>query len=81
MKTSAKNTEELGKIIKTKRKELQVTQKELALTCGTGIRFIIDLEKGKPTCQISKILQIINALGLQMQIIPSGNDLFDGEQG
>ena len=81
MKKSAKNTEELGKIIKGKRKELQVTQKELALTCGTGLRFIIDLEKGKPTCQISKILKVINALGLQMQIMPSGDDIFDGEKG
>lgn len=36
------------------RKSLGVTQKELALTSGTGLRFVIDLEKGKETCEIEK---------------------------
>jgi hypothetical protein len=38
------------------------------MTCGTGLRFIIDLEKGKPTCQIGKILQVFQALGLDVRI-------------
>lgn len=59
-----KSTEELGAAIREKRKQLKVTQKELAMTCGTGLRFIVDLEKGKPTCQIGKILQVLQALGL-----------------
>lgn len=59
---------QLGATIRTRRKQLKVTQKDLALTCGTGLRFIIDLEKGKPTCQIGKILQVLRALGLKLQI-------------
>ncbi|NQU26817.1 MAG: helix-turn-helix transcriptional regulator [Candidatus Marinimicrobia bacterium] len=59
---------QLGATIRAKRKQLKVTQKDLALTCGTGLRFIIDLEKGKPTCQIGKILQVIRALGLKFNI-------------
>jgi predicted transcriptional regulator len=41
---------------------LRITQKELAMTCGTGLRFIVDLEKGKATCQIGKTLQVFQAL-------------------
>ena len=66
-------TEHIGKIIKSTRKQLGVTQKDLALTSGTGLRFIIDLEKGKPTCQISKALTVIHTLGIKLEFtLPSG---------
>ena len=58
----------LGEIIHTRRKQLKITQKDLALTCGTGLRFLVDLEKGKPTCQIGKTLQVIQALGLALHL-------------
>ena len=66
------NPEQLGAAIRARRKELKVTQKDLALTCGTGLRFIIDLEKGKPTCQIGKTLQVLQALGLSFRITGPG---------
>jgi transcriptional regulator with XRE-family HTH domain len=44
-------------VIRATRKRLGVTQKDLALTTGTGLRFIIDLEKGKETCELGKIAQ------------------------
>ncbi len=69
-----RNTEQLGKAIRKKRKQLGVTQKDLAMTCGTGLRFIIDLEKGKPTCQIGKTLQVLQALGLKLRIASPGAD-------
>ena len=50
--------EQIGKLIRETRKNLGVTQKDLALTSGTGIRFIIDLEKGKDTCEIGKALKV-----------------------
>ena len=61
-----KNSEELGATVRLTRKRLNVTQKELAMTSGTGLRFLIDLERGKPTCQIAKILQVLQALGLRV---------------
>lgn len=62
------NPEQLGNAIRARRKQLKVSQKDLALTCGTGLRFIIELEKGKTTCQIGKVLQVLQALGLQLSI-------------
>lgn len=70
-----KTTEQLGTAIRMRRKQLKITQKELAMTCGTGLRFIVDLEKGKLTCQISKTLQVLQALGLAIEITSlSGED-------
>ena len=58
----------LGQAIRGQRRRLKVTQKDLAMTSGTGLRFIIDLEKGKPTCQLGKALEIVRALGLNLEI-------------
>ncbi len=70
-----KTTEQLGTSIRMRRKQLKLTQKELAMTCGTGLRFIVDLEKGKPTCQIGKALQILQALGITIETkILGGNE-------
>ena len=71
MKTTT--TAQLGTAIRARRRELGVTQKDLAMTSGTGVRFIIDLEKGKPTCQTGKMLQVLQALGLDV-LVGGGND-------
>lgn len=65
---NTRTPEQVGAAIRARRRQLKVTQKDLAMTCGTGLRFIIDLEKGKSTCQIGKVLQVLQALGLQLRI-------------
>lgn len=57
---------ELGVLIRKSRKGMGITQKELALTSGTGLRFIIDLEKGKATCQLGKVLIVLHTLGIRL---------------
>jgi y4mF family transcriptional regulator len=67
MKYSA---QEIGQIVRQSRKRLGVTQKDLALTSGTGLRFIIELEKGKETCQIGKVLTVLQTLGIRIVFTP-----------
>jgi len=62
--------EQLGKVIRKVRKKLGVTQRDLALTSGTGLRFVIDLEKGKETCQIGKALRVLQTLGISITLTP-----------
>lgn len=61
-------SKEFGTRLREKRKALGVTQKDLAMASGTGLRFIIDLEKGKPSCQIGKALAVAQALGLKLGV-------------
>ena len=61
---------QIGEIVKDARKSMGATQKDLALTSGTGLRFIIELEKGKPTCQLEKTLTVLNTLGIRMELTP-----------
>ncbi|HOQ95234.1 MAG TPA: helix-turn-helix domain-containing protein, partial [Sphaerochaeta sp.] len=49
-------------------KQRGLTQEELAMYCGTGIRFISDLENGKATIQFEKALNVISMLALDMHI-------------
>ena len=62
--------EKIGELVRSTRKGLGVTQKDLAMTSGTGLRFIIDLEKGKPTCQLGKVLTVLHTLGIKIEAIP-----------
>ena len=71
-------TEQLGKIIRETRKNLGVTQKGLALTSGTGLRFVIDLEKGKETCEIGKALNVLQTLGIQLTLTPPPSSAKEG---
>ena len=61
-------SEELGRTVKKERKAMGLTQADLALTSGTGMRFISDLENGKPTCQIGKTLTVLKTLGLRLTL-------------
>ena len=59
---------ELGMIIRKARKAQGMTQPQLAMACGTGIRFIVDLEAGKETCQLGKALLVVQMLGLKVGV-------------
>jgi len=60
--------ESIGTLIRNTRKALGATQKNLAMTTGTGLRFIIELEKGKPTCQLGKVLTVLHTLGIGISL-------------
>lgn len=62
--------ESIGRLIRSTRKALGVTQRDLAMTSGTGLRFIIDLEKGKPTCHLGKALTVLRTLGIKLELTP-----------
>jgi len=54
-----------GSLIRSRRQALGMTQDQLALATGVGRRFLIDLEAGKPSCQLGRSLLVANALGLR----------------
>lgn len=62
--------QDIGKQVRETRRRLGVTQKDLALTSGTGLRFIIELEKGKQTAEIGKVLMVLQTLGIRLTLTP-----------
>jgi HTH-type transcriptional regulator/antitoxin HipB len=65
---------ELGEAVRRTRKAKGLRQAELALVAGTGRRFIVDLEHGKPTAQLSEVLRVVRALGLRVDLRPRSED-------
>lgn len=68
MEKKIQSLEDLATFIKDYRKGLGLTQRDLAGSSGLGERFIGDLERGKPTCQIGKALQVLNMLGIELKV-------------
>jgi len=64
------STEEIGKLVRMCRKEQSVTQAELAALCAVGVRFISNLENGKPTLELGKVLHVLQCLGLEVAVTP-----------
>jgi y4mF family transcriptional regulator len=61
--TTIKSPQELGEALRSARKRLGLTQPQLALAAGVGVRFIVDLEGGKPTVRLDSLMRVIEALG------------------
>jgi len=66
--------DEIGHIIRTERKKQGLRQSELAAAAGVGLRFLIELERGKKTAQIGKARDVLLALGCEISITTPGSD-------
>ena len=62
--TEQQSTAEIGKLVQSERKRQGITQLQLAGMAGTGIRLISDIENGKETVQVQKLLKVLHTLGL-----------------
>jgi y4mF family transcriptional regulator len=55
--------------LKEKRKSVGLTQEELALKAGVGLRFVRDLEQGKKTLRLDKVNQVLILFGKQVGVV------------
>lgn len=59
----------IAPFIKEKRKSLGLTQTDLAEKAGVGLRFVRDMEQGKPTLRLDKVNQVLDLFGSEMGVI------------
>ncbi|MCS6267389.1 MAG: helix-turn-helix transcriptional regulator [Vampirovibrio sp.] len=62
-----KKVADIARLVKEARLEQGFTQVRLAQLCNVGTRFIVDLEKGKTTCQLDKTLHVLVNLGIRLE--------------
>ncbi len=60
----------LSSSVKSMRRQYHLTQVELAEKSGVGLRFIRELEQGKPTLRLDKVNQILNLFGYEVGAVP-----------
>ena len=61
---------EVGQVVRTTRLAQGLRQDQLAGAAGVGVRFLVELEAGKPTAQLGKVLAVLAALGCTVRIEP-----------
>lgn len=66
--------ENIAKLVKDRRKKLNLTQAQCAAFCGVGNRFFSELENGKESLHIGKVLNILQMLGINLHAIEKEND-------
>lgn len=66
---------DLGNIIKERRKSLSITQRELATLSGVSINTLTKIERGEANPSLKVIQNILDTLGLQMDINIKSNKL------
>ncbi len=64
------SSSDIATTVKTTRRALKLRQADLAAAAGVGLRFLIELEAGKPTVQLGKTLDVLNALGIDCAFVP-----------
>lgn len=70
---SARTVAQVGAIVAACRKRQGLTQTDLTGLAGLGTRFLVDLEKGKETIQMQRVLDVLNQLGLEIVIRKKGS--------
>lgn len=59
---------EMGAAVLAARTKLRLTQAQLALAAGVGVRFVVELEAGKPTIRLDSLLKVLHALGGRLAV-------------
>lgn len=66
MEESLGSVASIGKLIKAERKRQGIAQAELADYANVGVTFLSQLENGKATAEIGKVLTVLNTLGIDL---------------
>lgn len=70
--THVKTVGDLGEFVRQYRQLQKMSQADIVGLANIGNRFMVDLEKGKPTIQLQKVLDVIDLLGLEIVIQKKG---------
>jgi y4mF family transcriptional regulator len=65
----------LSEFVKEKRSATRLTQPELALKAGVGLRFVRDLEQGKESVRLDKVNQVLQLFGFQVGPVPMNRNI------
>lgn len=74
MKIATNDASAIGAVVRQTRREHGLTQSQLAGLAGTGLRFVSELERGKPSVALDKMLAVLAVLGLQLSVTRPDTD-------
>jgi HTH-type transcriptional regulator / antitoxin HipB len=66
------NVDDIGEAVRSARQAQGLTQRELADVAGVGVRFLSELERGKPTAEVGLVLRVLADVGLGLVLQSPG---------
>ena len=73
-------TTSLSEFIKEKRKQAGLTQPELAIKAGVGLRFVREVEQGKTSFRMNKVNQLLKLFGHELGPVPANRQTLINEK-
>ena len=70
--TKVTSAKEIGQLVRQRRKQAGLTLKDAAGMAGVGVRFLSELERGKPTLQLGLAIEVLQLFGLELDVYPRG---------
>ena len=67
---TVRTAQDIGHMVRQQRQDMKLRQLDVAGLANTGNRLIVDVENGKPTVQLQKVLDLLDILGLEVVIQP-----------
>jgi y4mF family transcriptional regulator len=64
---------QIGQLVRQRRKEVGMTLKDAAALAGVGVRFLSELERGKPTLQLGLAISVLQLFGLELHVEQRGD--------
>ena len=68
--THIRSAKAYGEVLRERRRQLGLTQEDVAIEAGVGRRFVIELERGKPGASLEHALRVAALLGLEIDLTP-----------
>ncbi len=66
--------------VKERRRKLKITQGQLAVKSGVGLRFIREMEQGKTTLRMDKVNQVLQMFGYELGPVPMDRNTLVNEK-
>ena len=74
-----KELSQLSQYVKTMRKRYNLTQEDLSMKSGVGLRFVRDLEQGKKTLRMDKVNQLLRLFNTELGVVQMEREIIDEE--
>ena len=75
------NVDSLGRLIRRQRRMQKLRQSEVASLAGVGTRFLSELENGKESLELGRVIRVLNVLGMEISIDQRGRYWTGGSDG
>jgi len=74
-RAKVRDAKDIGELLRRARKRQGLTQQELADLVGVGVRFVSEVERGKGSAEMDRVIDLLRGVGIDVFLQARGHDL------